>query len=42
MRIYELLINQIRATNGTLFVSSTGKSVSGSSITINATSSIVF
>jgi hypothetical protein len=25
MRVYELLINQIRATNGSLFVSSTGK-----------------
>jgi hypothetical protein len=33
MRIYELLINQIRATNGTLFVSSVGKvnTVSGPS-----------
>jgi len=25
MRVYELLINQIRATNGSVFVSSTGK-----------------
>ena len=35
MRVYELLINQIRATNGTLIVSSAGKidSVSGSNWT---------
>jgi hypothetical protein len=35
MRVYELLINQIRATNGTLFVSSVGKveTVTGTSPT---------
>jgi hypothetical protein len=35
LRVFELVINQIRATNGSLFVSSVGKVVSGSFISGN-------